>query len=207
MNTKEVSDSEILMLIAENTEEANELLFNKHKHIIDIYLNKYNSILYKLGIEKQEAYSEALYSYNDAINSYNESKEASFATFLTLCIKRRLIKLVRKYSTEKSKFYNNVYSLDYIYEGLNVPLVETLPDSEFSDPLHKMTQDESLENLNIKIRGKLSELEYEVYEYMLDNLNYNEIALMLDKNPKQIDNAMQRIKLKIKEIIENSNHE
>ncbi len=203
MNKVINSDEELLMMIDTGDETANELLFNKYKHVIDILIAKYNSIFYKLGIERQEAYSEALYSFTDSVNSYSVNKDASFSTFLTLCVKRRLIKLVRKYSTEKSKFYSSIYSLDYVYDGLDVPLVEVLPDSTNKDPLNKITQEEDVELLNLKIREKLSSMEYEVYEYMLDNLNYNEIALILDKNPKQIDNAIQRIKLKIKEILEN----
>ncbi len=202
MDLETISDDEILMLINEGTEEANELIFNKHKKIIDILQIKFNSIFYKLGVEKEEAYSESLYGFSDAINSYSNDKNASFPTFLTLCIKRRLIKLVRKYSTEKSKFNNAAFSLDYIYDGIGIPLVEIIKDEVNVDPLHELTEKESSEEINYLIKEKLSELEHEVYLYMLESFNYNEIATILDKSPKQIDNAMQRIKLKIKEILE-----
>ena len=36
---------------------------------------------------------------------------------------------------------------------------------------------------------------------MIKGLKYNEIAVLLDKEPKQIDNAMQRIKNKVKKIV------
>ena len=48
----------------------------------------------------------------------------------------------------------------------------------------------------------LSEFEYTVFNYMVNSFSYNEIARMMDKSPKQIDNAIKRIKLKMKELIE-----
>ena len=53
-----------------------------------------------------------------------------------------------------------------------------------------------------KIKNDLSESEYEVFKLMLMNKNYLEISDILDKSPKQIDNTMQRIKSKIKKILE-----
>ena len=38
---------------------------------------------------------------------------------------------------------------------------------------------------------------------MISYFNYKEIATMLDKEPKQVDNAIQRIKIKVKNIIKN----
>ena len=52
------------------------------------------------------------------------------------------------------------------------------------------------------IESRLSDSEYEVYALMISGLKYNEIALLLNKNPKQVDNTIQRIKNKIKIILE-----
>ena len=64
-----------------------------------------------------------------------------------------------------------------------------------------MLNEEGYKELNDRIKKALSNREYEVYEYMIKGLKYNEIAMILGKEPKQIDNAMQRIKNKIKKII------
>ena len=40
-----------------------------------------------------------------------------------------------------------------------------------------------------------------MYKLLISGMSYNEIAETLHKNPKQIDNAIQRLKGKIKEIL------
>ncbi len=199
-----VSDDEILMLIAEGDESAKEVLFEKYKHVIDILMAKYNTVFYHFGIEIEEAKAEALFGFSDSIKSYNTMKSASFETFLTLCVKRKLIKLIRKYNTNKSRFNNELYSLDYVYSSSVMPLVENIKDDDSRDPLLKLSDEETVNGLTDEIRGKLSEFEYEVYLYMLEGFNYSEIAQYMEVAPKKIDNAIQRIRVKIKNILENN---
>ncbi len=205
MNLKEISDEEILMNICDDEEKYKSLLVEKYKNILDIMYIKYKNFFIKYKIDKEEVYAEALYAFSDAINQYNDKKDASFPTFLTVCIKRKYIKLIRKYVSEKNKFINSIYSLDYLYKSddASLSLLDVLSNDK-NDPLLLTIESETISYLNAKIKEELSEFEYEVFEYMLDRLNYNEIAILLDKNAKQIDNAMQRIRLKVKEIIEST---
>jgi RNA polymerase sporulation-specific sigma factor len=59
-----------------------------------------------------------------------------------------------------------------------------------------------LSDLTKKIEDCLSHSEYEVYALMISGLKYGEIALLLNKNPKQVDNTIQRVKNKIKKVLE-----
>ena len=196
-----ISDSELLMLIREENEDAKEEMLNKYKYIIDIYTNKYYPALSNLGISKDDIYSEALYGYTDAINSFDEDKGASFSTFLSLCVKRRIIKLIRKYNTNKEKLHTESYSLDYVYDDLGMSLLDMIKDDFSKDPMYELIEEEKLKELEKEIKKTLSTFEYEVYTYLIDNLNYNDIATLLNKDPKQVDNAIQRIRLKIKDLL------
>ena len=64
-----------------------------------------------------------------------------------------------------------------------------------------ITKDEAFDELLDTIEKSLSTSEYEVYKLLVTGLSYVDIANMLGKNPKQIDNAIQRIKNKIKDIL------
>ncbi len=203
MNIKLSNDEEILMLINENNEDAKIILLNKYSHVIDILIAKYNTIFYHLGIEIDDARGEALVGFSDAISSYNCNKCSSFESFLSLCIKRKLIKLIRKYNTNKSKFNNQVYSLDYVYTNNYNSLVDSIKAEDIHDPLLKLTDNETVEMLTSIIENKLSDFEFEVYLLMLDGLGYVEIAKIMKVNEKKIDNAIQRIRVKIKNILEN----
>ena len=53
-----------------------------------------------------------------------------------------------------------------------------------------------------EIEKKLSPLEKKVLSLQLTGLSYTEIAKILDKPPKSIDNAQQRIRMKIRKILQ-----
>ena len=86
---------------------------------------------------------------------------------------------------------------DNIYDFVDV-IIEDIG----SDPLTKMAENEEYEELLSNIKESLTDAEYSVFELLIIGLNYRDIASILDKEPKQIDNAIQRIKLKIKKILE-----
>jgi RNA polymerase sporulation-specific sigma factor len=203
MDLKSISDDELINLINEEDENAKNIVFDKYKYIIDIILKKYEPITKDLQMDKNELYSEALYGFSDGIHNYVQEKDASLPTFITLCVTRRITNYIRKCKTQKNMSIKSSYSFDYVYDKYGMTLSDIVSDKYESDPLIKITNKESYDELNNKIKGILSEFEYQVFLYMLSDLNYNDIAIILNKEPKQIDNTMQRIKNKIKMIINN----
>lgn len=181
-------------------EEAKNTLYDNYKYIVDILLKKYYTIASNLNIDMKELEGEAYYAFSDALNSFQSDKNAKLSTFLSLCIDRRIKKIIKKYSSDKAKALNNAYSLDYDYNEEGTTLKDLISDENQFDPLYNLTNKENYEELLLKIKSSLSESEYEVFIYMINDFDYVTIALLLNKNPKQIDNTIQRIKHKIKEI-------
>lgn len=202
MDYKEYSDNELCSMICESSEDAKDILFKKYKYIIDIVIKKYIMSSLKLGIEYSDLYQEALVGFTDAINTFDENKDASLKTFITLCVDRRLQTSLIRARTKKNELLLQSLSLDYQKNEEELPLKEILSDNSKNDPLHNITVDEDYKELLNKIKKNLSESEYEVFKLMLMNKNYLEISDILNKRPKQIDNTMQRIKSKIKKILE-----
>ena len=60
---------------------------------------------------------------------------------------------------------------------------------------------ENLEHLENCIEQELSPFEKQVLELYLTGMSYTEIARVLGKTDKATDNAMQRVKAKIKKFI------
>lgn len=203
MNYEEYSDSELYSLICESDEDAKDMLFMKYKYIIDIVIKKYAFSAMKYGFEYKDLYQEALVGFSDALKSYQEDKNSSMATFITLCVDRRLQNTIRKAGRIKNKVLLESLSLDHVYEEYNIPLKEVISDNSEHDPLTNITKDEEFDELLEIIEKSLSSSEYEVYKLLISGLSYNEIAKVLGKTPKQIDNAIQRIKNKVKNILEN----
>lgn len=196
-----LSNQEVFDLINDGSEESREIVYKNYEHIIDIYISKYKRLFYIHGVELQDGKAECLYAFNDALNSFDHNKNSSFATFLSICIDRKLSNIIRNASTLKNKAINNTYSLNYVYEDSGIPLVDLL-EEPCKDPSYILESEETNEYLQKIIKETLSDLEYKVYCLMIDNFDLEQIANYLEKDKKQIDNAMQRVKLKIKEIIE-----
>jgi len=88
-----------LIILAKTSSEAKNELYKKYKYIEDILIRKYSSMASSLNIDMNELISEASFAFSDAINSYQNDKNAKLSTFISLCIDRRLQKLIKKYSS------------------------------------------------------------------------------------------------------------
>ena len=64
-----------------------------------------------------------------------------------------------------------------------------------------LSKKEEYEELVKKIDSILSPNENDVYKLLIRGFNYHDIAKILGKEPKQIDNTIQRIRQKIKDLI------
>lgn len=201
MNNEEImnsNDYELIMLYREDDEQAKNILYLKYKYIINLIIKKYSKNLIMANIDYQEVYSECSVAFSDALKSYQEDKDASLPTFITLCIERKMHSIIRKFSREKFKIDKESYSLDFLYDN-NQELKDFIVD-DAHEPLKNMTDNEKYHDLINEIKNCLSKKEYDVFLLMAKNLNYLEIADILNMTPKQVDNTMQRIKTKIKEI-------
>lgn len=200
MDYKEYPDSELYMMVCENSEEAKDILFNKYNYILKIVVRRYLNAARENGVDSRELYSEALLGFTDAINNYKDDKGASFPTFLTLCLDRRLTKTINSSKAIKNKMISESYSLDTEFDS-GVSLLDMIVDETAPDPLNSLSQKEKCEELVSLVKKELSDSELEVFELMINGYSYNEIADLLNKNVKQVDNAMQRIKGKVKNIL------
>ena len=204
MDYTEYSDNELCSMISENNEDAKDILYAKYKYIIDIIIKKYTLSAMKVGIEYNDLYQEALVGFSDALNSYNDNKNASIQTFISLCVERRLQKAIVRAKSLKNTFFLQTLSLDYDNKETGVSLKDIVSDKSRNDPLNNITIDEEYNELIDKIENELSKQENEVFTLLISGLTYTEIAKELDKNLKQVDNTIQRIKLKVKKILKDT---
>lgn len=194
-----MEDEVLIKLALENDEEAKNKLYDKYKYIIDILMKKYNHVFVNLGIDKREIEQEALYAFSDALNSFDEEKKVKLSTFITVCVDRRIKKLLKRYNGEKAKLLNSFYSLDYDYEE-GITLKDLISDSK-NDPLYNLTLKEDYDELIAKIERSLSSSELEIFNYLKNGFDRSTIILLTAKSEKQVDNAIQRLKNKIRDII------
>ena len=189
-----MNEYELIYLAQEQNEDAREYLYNQYQPIIDIIQYK----IKKLNIDPKEIYNIALLALDDAINYYNADLKASFSTYATVIVRNRVNNYLREYRSNKNNYLNNTLSLEDEY--IDFILIDFFINYQ-KDPLTNLKKRENYQELLNKIKNNLSSFEYEVYILYIDGLNYQQIAKILSKNPKQIDNALQRIKNKLKVFI------
>ena len=199
MNYKELNDNELLFLVAESNEEATNLLINKYKNLIlstlKEYLKEYNII----GIEVADLYQEGLIGLLQAINSFDKEKDVTFYTYAKACIKSSLLTAIRKTFRMKNRILNNSFPLDKLIEETNYNYYEIFKDYR-NDPDVLLSKEEDENELLDRIKSKLSNNEKTIFELKLKGLSNSEIANLIDKDKKYVENTMFRINRKYKEM-------
>lgn len=187
-------------------EELIEKLRAGDERIMDYILDKYKPLvrkrantMYLIGGDTDDLIQEGMIGLFKAIRDYEEEKETSFYHFAELCINRQIYTAVEASNRKKHAPLNSYISL---YSGTNeegVVLADSLTTSITVNPEQMMIEQESLAQFMEQLKERLSKMERQVVDYYLAGLNYVQIAEQMGKTPKAIDNALQRIKIKIRE--------
>lgn len=193
---KDYNDYELISLAHEQNEDAINIIYEKYKPIIVSKCNTY--IKYIKGIELCDLIQECYIVLNTAINTFDQEKDNIFYTFINLCLDRYLISEYKKSNNTKNKLLNESLSLDSL-DNEDKNLIKIIKDDKYNPEL-ELIQELNFMELYNKIIDKLTYLEELVFILKVQNFNYKEIASILDKDSKSIDNAIQRIKTKIKEL-------
>ncbi len=200
MQYKEYNDNELLYYVKESNEEASEIIFKKYEPLIISLAKKMYPYCKNNGLEMSDLIQEGRMGLNKAINHYEESKENLFYTFARKCIERMMLSLVVSSSRQKHKILNESLSLEFTEEEGLGNLEAIISDSSYN-PEEKILTIENEKEFMEKIKDILTDTESKVFDLKLSGFNYKEIASILDKSPKSIDNTLQRIKGKIKKIL------
>ena len=196
MNYKDFNDYELLDHIHSCNEDANEIMIYKYRPLT-VNLAKKLIKYCNGGIDLNDLIQEGLVGLNEAINSFREDKETNFGTYAKLCIERRMYSLVKSTRTYKNKILNESISLEDEDEN-NID--RFLIDNR-TNPSEMVEENDYQEKVLIELNNQLTDLEKQVFELKKNDFNYKEIAEILDKDPKVIDNTIQRIKAKLKKIM------
>lgn len=199
MDYTDYNDSELLLYISESNEDASEIIFKKYEPLIKTLSNKMFKYCYETGLELSDLYQEGMLALNLAVNSFDEQKNIRFSTFARKCIERRIASTIISSRRQKHKFLNESVSLEFS-DDERYKLDILLKDSS-SNPENVLVEYEQNELLLNNLKEQLTNLEVNVLDLKLDGFSYSEIASILGKNRKCIDNAVQRIRLKAKVVM------
>lgn len=197
------SDEELIDLIHKNDQFAMEFLLDKYKNLV----KKKAKTLYLIGGDKDDLIQEGMIGLYKAIRDYQNHKMASFMTFADLCVSRQMYSAIKLSNTKKNQPLNNYVPIDqpaYIDKGSTtegMPYAQTLFHGRNKNPEEMLIDKENTERLENRFMQRLSDLERNILQLYLKDNNYAQIAKIMNKDPKAIDNGLQRIKKKLNETL------
>lgn len=195
---EDITDNELLDKVSDN-ELATETLFKKYMPLINGIAKKIYYSSKVNGVEVGDLVQEGMVGFSIAINTYNEKEDASFYTFARMCIIRRILSSITAANTQKHQILNESISVENISEDPKTK--ENIFSDYESNPERLLIAGERTKELIHDIEKGLTNLECEVFELKTAGFNYKEIAEILEKEPKSIDNAISRIKTKVSKYL------
>lgn len=183
----DASELKILMNAKAGDNESFEILLKKYEKYI--YMNTKDYFL--TDGEREDLVQEGIIGLLKGIKSYDSEREASFKTFVIMCMRRQIITAIKSSNSKKNRFIS--LSGSETDESLMEEYVEKSPNAE-----EVFLYKELMEEFKEYTKEHFSDLEKEVLEKLFQGYNYSEIAENLGKPAKVIDNAYQRIKNKVK---------
>ena len=193
MEYKDFNDYELVYYIHDGNEDANNILIKKYEPLINKVALKMLPYCKGNGLELEDLVQEGMIGLNHAIERYKEQEDILFFTYAKKCIERKIISVVVGSNRNKNKVLNESVS----YDNDENQIIKYLQDKNPS-PLEEVVNIEKEEDLLKEFKKNLTDFEKQVFELHISGFKYKEIAELLDKSPKSIDNTIQRIKTKLK---------
>ena len=189
-----IKDEELISRFKNGESEILDYLMEKYKNMV----RKKARTMFLIGGENDDLIQEGMIGLFKAIRDYRSDRETSFFHFAELCINRQLYSAVEASNRKKHAPLNSYVSFYSEVSEEGQPLAEYLESERSDNPEQRMIDQENFELFLKKVRQSLSKMECEVLDDYLSGLNYQQIAEKMKKSPKAIDNALQRIKTKIR---------
>ena len=199
MEFAKMSENDIINLAQNKQDSAMEYLLEKYKPLVRQKTRK----LFLIDGDKDDLIQEGMIGLFKAVRDYQAGKDAAFRTFADLCISRQLYSAIKKSNRLKNQPLNSYISIysDEFNDADELAGDRTVISSgsdNIANPEAIVIDRESAVDMQNQMFDKLSKMEREVLKRYLDGMTYQEIAADMKKSPKSIDNALQRIRGKIR---------
>ena len=200
-NYKGISDEELIDRLRQGEHEITDFIMDKYKHLV----RKKARSMYILGADGDDLIQEGMIGLFKAVRDYDAGRDANFYTFADLCISRQMYNAVQASRREKHTPLNTYISLYASAEpegGENMELVNILASEVETDPEKLFIDKENVAHIESIIEKELSSFEKQVLDLYITGMSYSQIAKVLARDEKSTDNALQRLKAKLRRAVD-----
>ena len=195
---EQYSDEELIVRLRDGEAQITDYIMEKYKNLVK---SKAKS-MYILGADREDLIQEGMIGLFKAIRDYDIGRDASFFTFADLCVSRQMYTAVQAAGRQKHAPLNTYISLyanmSGQEDGEEREMMNAIISQAEKNPEELLIDRENLELLEKAIDKELSGFEKQVLDLYLTGMKYTQIAKVLGRDDKSTDNAMQRIKNKIR---------
>ena len=198
-----LTDEALVLMAREGSSTAYEFLIAKYRDLAKSKARSY----YISGADREDVIQEGMIGIFKAVRDFDPEAETRFSTFVSLCVERQIQSAITGANREKHRILNESISLSQTFEG--GPRGEDAGDDKQisredliagrnGDPEERALLRDAIETIKKAGSREFSEFEALVFGQMLTGRTYREIAEAIGAEPKKVDNAVQRIKKKIR---------
>ena len=189
----------------EHDDEAMDYIVYKYRNFVKSKARAY----FLIGADKEDIIQEGMIGLYKATRDFRPDRQASFKSFADLCITRQIITAIKTATRQKHIPLNSYVSLNKpIYtEESERTLLDVVSGDSVTDPEELIISKEKFRDIKKKMNEVLSELEWQVLTAYIEGKSYSEISKNLNRHVKSIDNALQRVKRKLEQYLEERDKE
>ncbi len=197
------SDEELIISLRDGDARAIEVIIDRYKELV----RKKAGSMFILGADRDDLIQEGMIGLYNAVRDYDAGRDASFYTFADLCVSRQMYKAVEAGNRKKHAPLNSYVSIYDDEKGSDTTgdgsaLLEKILSETGKSPEDMVIDREQTQILEQKIYDSLSDFERKVLNLRLTGLEYTDIARILGRDAKSTDNALSRIKAKVRKILQ-----
>ena len=192
----ELADDELVARFREGDTDALNTLLERYRRFARAKARGY----FLIGADSDDIEQEGMIGLFKAVRDFRPDRQASFRAFAELCITRQIITAIKTATRQKHQPLNSYLSLSGSRPGEEFgsgTVEEVLEAKGLIDPIEFIISMEDLRSMRRMMSEMLSKLEVEVLRLYVEGKSYQEIAEVLGRHVKSIDNALQRIKRKL----------
>lgn len=198
------TDEELIDRLRDGESDVTDYLMEKYKNLV----RSKAKAMFILGADSDDLIQEGMIGLFKAVRDYDSGRDASFYTFAQLCIARQMYTAVQASGRKKHSplnYYISLYADAHESGGEEAvgALMERIASESYGggNPEEMMIESEEAEWLEQAIEAALSPFEKQVLELCITGMGYAEIARILGREEKAADNAIQRIRAKLRKMM------
>ncbi len=203
MNSQYESENDEVLIrrLRDGENDITDYIMDKYKNLV----RKKAASMFALGADKDDLIQEGMIGLFKAVRDYDCGRDASFATFAELCISRQMYSAIKAMARKKHAPLNSYISIyakrEDMGDDASVALEELLESDSSMIPEQHVIDQENLKALEEAIESELSPLEGQVLDLYITGMSIKQISAVLSRDEKSTDNAMQRIRNKLRKYL------